>query len=67
MTTAYIKYPQLDQGQLQKVQSLERELGTVIVAVEPQAKVAELPAEKLLRLQQAEREMGLILLAYNKA
>ncbi len=66
MTTAYVKYPQLSQQQMQQLKSLEQELGTVVVAVEPQAQVAELPPDKLRRLQQAERDMGLILLAYKE-
>ena len=65
MSTGYVKYPQLDGEKMQKLKSLEQELGTVVVAVEPQATVAELPPDKLRRLQQAEREMGFILLAYN--
>ncbi len=67
MTTAYVQYPQLDHDRMQKLQTLERELDTVIVAVEPQAKVADLEASKLHRLQQAEKELGVILLAYNNA
>ena len=64
MTTGYVKYPQLGHDQMTKLQALERELGTLIVAVEPQAEVARLSADKLKRLQEAEREMGVILLAY---
>ena len=67
MTTAYVQYPQLDHDRMQKLQTLERELGTMIVAVEPQAKVADLGSTKLQRLQQAEKELGVILLAYDNA
>jgi hypothetical protein len=67
MSTAYVKYPQLDREQMQRLQSLERELGVWVVAVEPQAQVAQLPPDKLQRLQQAEKEMGLVLLAYTQA
>ena len=55
----------LDQERLQKLKALEQELGAWVVAVEPQATVAELPPDKLKRLQQAEQELGVILLAYN--
>ncbi len=65
MKTGYVKYPQLDQERLQKLKALEQELGAWVVAVEPQATVAELPPDKLRRLQQAEQELGVILLAYN--
>ncbi len=66
MATGYVKYPQLNQQQMQQLKSLENELGTVVVAVEPETQVAELPPDKLRRLQQAEREMGMILLAYKQ-
>ncbi len=66
MTTGYVKYPQLDEQRLAKLKALEQELGTVVVAVEPQTQVAELPPDKLRRLQEAEKEMGVILLAYKQ-
>lgn len=66
MSTGYVKYPQLNQQQMQQLKSLEEELGTLVIAVEPQTQVAELPPDKLNRLQQAEREMGMILLAYKQ-
>jgi hypothetical protein len=66
MSTAYVRYPELDREKMQRLQSLEKELGTVIVAVEPEATVASLPPDKLKRLKEAEKEMGVILLAYNE-
>ena len=67
MTVAYLKPAQLDRQRMQKLQSLEQELGTWIVAVEPQAQVADLSGEQLKRLQDAERELGVVLLAYQPA
>jgi hypothetical protein len=64
MTVAYLKAAQLDGERMQKLQSLEKELGTWIVAVEPQAQVAPLADDQLRRLQDAERELGVVLLAY---
>jgi hypothetical protein len=66
MTNAYVRYPKLDDNQLKKLQSLERDLGVTVVAVEMQTKVADLPPDKLRRLQDAEREMGFVLLAYDQ-
>jgi hypothetical protein len=66
MRTAYVKYPNLSGEQLAKVQQLEREIGRVVVAVEPQTVPAELSQDELRRLQAIEKEMGLILLAYDK-
>ncbi len=67
MTVAYLKAAQLDGGRIEKLQSLEKELGTWIVAVEPQAQVAVLSDDQLRRLQDAERELGVVLLAYRPA
>ncbi len=67
MTVAYLKAAHLDGGGMQKLQSLEKELGTWVVAVEPQAQVASLSDEQLKRLQDAERELGVVLLAYRPA
>jgi len=66
MQTAHVKYPNLSGEQLTKLQRLEREIGRVVVAVEPQTTTAELNQDELRRLQEVEREMGLILLAYDK-
>ena len=66
MQTARVTYPNLSGEQLARLQQLERELGHVLVAVEPQTRTAELSQDELRRLQEAEREMGLILLAYDK-
>lgn len=65
MRTGYVKYPNLTGDQLAKVQQLEREIGRVVVAVEPQTTPAELTQDQLHRLQEVEKEMGLILLAYD--
>ncbi len=67
MTVAYLKPAQLDRERMQRLQSLEKELGTWIVAVEPQAEVAALSDDQLRRLQDAERELGVVLLAYQPA
>jgi hypothetical protein len=67
MTVAYLKPAQLDRDRMQKLQNLERELGTWIVAVEPQAQVADLAGDQLRRLQDAEQELGVVLLAYQNA
>jgi hypothetical protein len=66
MNTAHVEYPNLTGEQLAKVQQLEREIGRVVVAVQPQTTTAELAPDQLRRLQEVEKEMGLILLAYDK-
>lgn len=67
MTVAYLKPAQLDRDRMQKLQSLEKELGSWIVAVEPQAQVAPLSDDQLRRLQDVERDLGVVLLAYQPA
>jgi hypothetical protein len=67
MTVAYLKAAQLDGGCMEKLRSLEKELGTWIVAVEPQAQVAPLSDDQVRRLQDAERELGVVLLACQPA
>jgi hypothetical protein len=54
----------LDDARLARLQALERELGSVIVALEPAARPAALSEEQVQRLQQAEQELGVVLLAY---
>jgi hypothetical protein len=66
MQTAHVNYPQLSGERLSKLQRLEKEIGRVVVAVEPQTTTAELNSDELRRLQEVEREMGLILLAYDR-
>jgi hypothetical protein len=59
-----VKIAKLTEAQLAKVQDLEAELGTWVVAVEPQFRLAELTDRQLRQLQAVEKELGLILLAY---
>ncbi len=67
MTTAFMKPAQLDGARMAKLHAIEKELGAWVVAVEPQAQVANLSDEQLKRLQAAEKELGVILLAYQPA
>jgi hypothetical protein len=55
---------QLNNDQLTKIQSLEQQLGLVLVAVDPEPKLASLNAEEMKMLQQFEKRTGKILLAY---
>ena len=61
-----VKIAKLTEAQLDKVRSLETELGTWVVAVEPQFQLADLTAVQLEKLQKAESELGVILLAYER-
>ena len=55
---------QLNNDQLAEIQSLENELGLVLVAVDPQPKLASLTDEQVQRLQHYEKITGKLLLAY---
>jgi len=59
-----VKIAKLTEAQLARIQDLEADLGTRVVAVEPQFRLAELTDEQLRQLQAVEKELGVILLAY---
>ena len=64
MAEPRMRVAMLDRERLEKVQALERELGTFLVALEREFSLAELSEEQLKKLQQTEAEMGIVLLAY---
>ena len=66
MAQPRMKVAELDDARLERLRTLEDELGTCIVALTPQYPRADLPADKIERLQAAEQEMGVVLLAYQK-
>lgn len=56
----------VNQDQLQAIQSLEQELGTVLVALEPSDnKYARLSTEELTHLQAFEKQLGMVIVAFN--
>lgn len=62
-----VRIAELTDAQLAKVQELESDLGTWLVAVQPQYRLAELTERQLERLRAVERELGVILLAYKSS
>ncbi len=64
MTTQRMKIAELNPARLAKVRELEEELGTYVVALEPEFRLAALTPTQLERLKAAERELGVVLLAY---
>jgi hypothetical protein len=54
----------LSRDQLANLRDLEKELGVLLVALEPQHQLADLSETQLDRLQAAEEELGVVLLAY---
>jgi hypothetical protein len=64
MQSGEMTIAQLDEAQLKRLQQAERELGVVLVALQPQYTFAQLPEDKLRRLLEMEKELGVVLLAY---
>lgn len=59
-----VEYASLDQPAIEKIKSLEEELGTVVVAYK-QAAAADLTETGLAKLRAVERELGVVLVAYD--
>jgi hypothetical protein len=67
MNAQGLKIAELDENDLSRLHALEEELGTTIVALEPDYPIAELSAEQLAHLQESEQKMGVVLLAYERS
>lgn len=66
MNAPRVKIAQLDDSALSRVQALEKELGTYIVALEPQTPYARLTDAQIQHIKALEQELGVILLAYRR-
>ncbi len=64
MVTIQRKYAKLNKDDLSKIQTLEKETGTILLAYEKDTPYANLTDEQVKRIQQLEKEMGVVLLAY---
>ncbi len=64
MVTVQRKYAKLNKDDLSKIQSLEKETGTILVAFEKDSPYADLTEEQVKKIQQLEKELGVVLLAY---
>ena len=61
-----VKIAKLSEAQMEKLHNLEADLGTWVVAVEPEFRLADLTEEQLGKLNAVEKELGVILLAYER-
>jgi hypothetical protein len=66
VTAIQRKYAKLNKDDLNKIQSLEKETGTILVAFEKDAPYAALTDEQVKRVQQLEKDLGVILLAFRQ-
>jgi hypothetical protein len=53
-----------DPRQIEKIRALERELGAVVVVLEPQYRPAVLTNDQLKQVAELERELSVVLVAY---
>lgn len=66
MVANVMKAAKLTPNRLSEVRDLERRLGVVLLALEPQFSIAKLQAVQLRRIQAMERELGVVLVAYQE-
>jgi hypothetical protein len=66
MVANVLKAAWLTPTRLSKVRDLEKRLGVVLLALEPQFSIARLPASQLRRIQEVEKDLGVVLVAYHK-
>ena len=66
MTARRMKIADLGEADLQKVQQMEEQMGTLIIALEPQVPLAELSESQVEMLSSLEGELGVVLIAYQK-
>ena len=66
MTAKRMKIANLDEADLRKVQQLEEQMGTLIIALEPQIPLAELNEAQLEMLNSLENDLDVVLIAYQK-
>jgi hypothetical protein len=64
--TWHVQLATVNAEQLKKLQDLERELGTYVVAYTQPLTPAQLSPKQVARLQALEKELGLCLVAYRK-
>lgn len=56
----------LDEKSLKRVQQMEDQMGTLIIALEPHIPLAELSDDQVKMLNSLEEELGVVLVAYQK-
>ncbi len=55
----------LDDTTLEEIRNLEKEMDTVLVALDPVPSLADLSQADLEKLRQAEQRLGVVMVAYN--
>jgi hypothetical protein len=65
MNQTRLRPAHLDQGSLGRLRQLEQEIGSVIIAYQPESPYAALSDDQVRRIKELEQELGLVLLAYD--
>lgn len=66
MSKPKMRIANLDEESLARIQDLEEQFGTVILAVEPRYAAAQLNEDQLKRLKALEQDLDVILIAYKQ-
>ncbi len=56
----------LDESHLAKLRAAEKELGVILVALQPKYSLANLSKDQLRRIEALEKELGVVVLAYER-
>lgn len=64
MVTVNSKYAKLNKEAINKLQALEKEIGSIVIAYDNEPIFANLTQDQLQKVQQLEKEIGAILIAY---
>jgi len=67
MAMAHMKLAHLDETRLERLRTLEDDLGLHILALEPEVRLADLSEEAFEQLRAGEDELGVVLVAYERA
>lgn len=59
------RFKRVEDEAVTSLRALEKELGVVVLAIEPKLHVADLTDQQLDRLRSAERDLGVVLIAYD--
>jgi len=65
MDAPEIRVAQLDRELMARIETLEKELGAVVVAYEPSYKPANLSEDQVAKVRAVEADLGLILVAFS--
>lgn len=65
MALTHLRVADLDQRAVERIRSLEDELGAHILALEPQVTLRDLDEEAMGKLRALEEALGVVLVAYD--